>query len=39
VNNKPTFRIDKKAKGNERRMLETFGELMKEQGWQEVKQK
>ena len=37
-NSKTYFRIDKKAKGKDKRMLETFGELMKEQlGWQEVR--
>lgn len=36
-NSKTYFRIDKKAKGKDRRMLETFGELMKQElGWQEV---
>lgn len=33
----PTFRIDPKAKGKERRMLSTFGGILKEAGWKEVK--
>lgn len=33
---KPTFRIDKSAKGIERRMLETFGMELKKKGWKQV---
>lgn len=36
---KPTFTIDKNAKGRDRRMLETFGRELRKQGWQQVKQK
>lgn len=34
--NKPTFRIDPSAKGQERRMLETFGGELKKKGWKQA---
>lgn len=34
---KPTFRLDPKARGVNKRMLRTFGDLLKEQGWNEIK--
>lgn len=31
------FRIDKKVKGKDKKMLETFGKLLEEKGWTEIK--